>query len=82
MSRAVLIILITTSTFSLSACGQSDRDVASTGEAARLTAASLGEQVILSAKDYLAQDKYAAADIDRGETLAIDIASPFSSVAV
>jgi cytochrome c len=71
MSRAVLIILITTSTFSLSACGQSDRDVASTGEAARLTAATLGEQIILSAKDYLAQDKYAAADIDRGETLAM-----------
>ncbi len=71
MRRAVLIILITTLTFSISSCGQSGSDVASTGEATRLTAVTLGEQTILSSKEYLAQDEYAAADADRGETLSM-----------
>ena len=71
MRRAVLIISITTSTLSLSSCGQGGSDVASTGETTRLTAVTLGEQTVLSSKEYLAQDTYATADTDRGETLSM-----------
>ncbi len=76
MSRAVLITLITISTLSLGACGKNGSDAASANvarseSAAPLTAAALGEQTILSSQDYLAQDTYASADVDRGETLSM-----------
>ena len=76
MSRAVLITLITTSTLSLGACGKNASDAASANNATSenaipLTAATLGEQTILSSKDYLAHETYAAADVDRGETLSM-----------
>ena len=76
MSRAVLITLITTSTLSLGACGKNGNDAASASHAtsenaAPLTAATLGEQTILSSKDYLAKETYAAAEVDRGETLSM-----------
>jgi cytochrome c len=76
MSRAVLITLITTSTLSLGACGKDANDAASANNATSegataVTAATLGEQTILSSKVYLAQETYAAADVDRGETLSM-----------
>ena len=76
MSRAVLITLITTSTLSLGACGKNGNDAPSANEtmsesATTLTAATLGEQTILSSKDTLAQEPYASADVDRGETLSM-----------
>nr|CAM58084.1 hypothetical protein [uncultured marine microorganism] len=73
MSRAVLIILITAATCSLGSCGQSGTGApsGSSTKAPPLTAATLGEQTILSPKDYLAQDKYAAADTGRGEALSM-----------
>ena len=71
MRRVVLIILITTSTFSFGGCGQSGTDAASATKVTPLTAATLGAQTILSSKDYLAQPKYAAARTDRGETLSM-----------
>lgn len=71
MSRAVLITLITISTLSLGACGKNGNDAPSANEATFLTAAALGEQTILSSQDYLAQETYASADVDRGETLSM-----------
>lgn len=71
MSRAVLIIIAATSAPLLASCGQSGTDVASDTGAAPLSAATLGEQTILSTKDYLAQDRYAAANTDRGEILSM-----------
>ena len=73
MNRAGLIIIITTSTLSLGGCGQSGTDAASgtSTKVMPLTAATLGEQSILSSQDYLAQDIYAAADTSRGETLSM-----------
>ena len=71
MSRAVLIILITASIFSLGGCGQSGNDAGSATKVTPLTAATLGAQTILSSKAYLAQAKYAAANTDRGETLSM-----------
>ncbi len=73
MSRVLLIILITAATCPLGSCGQSGTDAASgtITKAPPLTAATLGEQTILSLKDYLAQDEYAAADTRRGEALSM-----------
>lgn len=73
MSRVALIILITIAAFSLPGCGKSGTDSAS-GKIAQsppLTAATLGEQTILSPKDYLALDLYALADTGRGEALSM-----------
>jgi cytochrome c len=71
MHRAVLIILITATALSLSACEKSGSNAASgkSAKAPSLTATTLGEQTILSPKDYLAKDQYASADTSRGETL-------------
>lgn len=71
MSRAVLITFITASSFLLGSCGQRDTDAGSGTVVALLTAATLGEQSILSPSDYLAQDRYAGADTGRGETLSM-----------
>ncbi len=73
MSRAVLIVWVTAVTFSLGACGQNAEDAASKNSvtAAPLTAATLGEQKILSSKNYLAKDVYASADTGRGEALSM-----------
>jgi len=73
MTRAGLIILITTSAFSLGGCGESGSDAGSGSKTkvSPLTAATLGEQTVLSSRDYLAQDIYAAADTSRGETLSM-----------
>jgi len=73
MSRVILITLITATTCSLGSCGQSGTDAASgtNTRAPSLTAATLGEQTVLSPKDYLAQDKYAAVDTGRGEVLSM-----------
>lgn len=73
MNRAVLCIILTTATFSISACGRSETDAVSKNSArsAALTAATLGEQIILSSRDYLAQDVYASADTARGEALSM-----------
>ncbi len=56
----------------LSACGgNSDTpSAAADGGAPPLTAATLGEQSLLAAADYLAQAPYAGADRDNGERLA------------
>ena len=73
MTRAGLIILITILTFALGGCGESETD-AGQGAGTKvvpLTAATLGEQTILSSRDYLAQDAYAAADTSRGKTLSM-----------
>ncbi len=72
MYRAGLIIIIAV-TFSLGGCGQNGTDAASgTGtKVMSLTAATLGEQTIISPRDYLAQDTYASADKDRGKTLSM-----------
>jgi cytochrome c len=71
MTRAVLITFITVSSFLLGGCGQRDTDAVSGTEGAPLTAATLGEQNILSPSDYLAQDRYAGADTGRGEILSM-----------
>lgn len=71
MSRAVLIVFITVTSFMLGSCGQRDTDAGSGTVIKPLTAATLGEQTILSTDDYLAQDRYAVADTDRGETLSL-----------
>ncbi len=72
MSRAALKSIIA-SIFALSGCEQSDKDAASeTGaQAPILTAATLGEQFVLSTKDYLLQEKYASANTKRGESLSM-----------
>lgn len=73
MYQVVLVILIMVATFALVSCGKSETDAAS-GEADKspaLTAASLGEQSVLSPKEYLAQDSYASADTARGEALSM-----------
>ena len=71
MSRVVLIVWVSAVTFSLGACEQSATDAASKNSvsAAPLTAATLGEQTVLSARDYLAEDAYASADTSRGQVL-------------
>ena len=51
----------------LVACGERDSDV---GKTLVLTAATLGEQSVLSTNDYLAAAPYADADLQRGEQLA------------
>lgn len=73
MSRAILIVIVTAATFLLGACGQSGTDGASMNAATTptLTAATLGEQTVLSPKDYLAQDPYVSADTSRGEALSM-----------
>lgn len=52
----------------LAACGSDVVD--DTGRVAPLTAATLGEQELLPASDYLASPAYAGADRDRGRQLA------------
>lgn len=71
MSRVVLIVSVSAITFWLGACEQSATDAASGNSvpAAPLTAVTLGEQTVLSSKDYLAEDEYASADTSRGEVL-------------
>jgi cytochrome c len=71
MNRAVLIVWVSAVTFSLGACEQRQTDAASKNgvTAAPLTAATLGEQTILSSKDYLTEGVYASADTSRGEAL-------------
>jgi len=71
LSRAVLIVWVSAVTFSLGACEQSATDAASKNSlsAAPLTAATLGEQTVFSARDYLAERVYASADTSRGEAL-------------
>ena len=71
MSRVVLIVWVSAATFSLGACEQSATDAASANNvtAAPLTAATLGEQTVLSSKDYLAEAAYASADTSRGQVL-------------
>ena len=71
MNRAVLIVWVSAVTLSLGACEQSETDAASKNgvTAAPLTAATLGEQTILSSKDYLTEGVYASADTSRGEAL-------------
>ncbi len=56
---------------SLGGCGQrgTDSTLGPAKPTPPLTAATLGEQTILSSTDYLAQEKYAAANTDRGEIL-------------
>jgi len=77
MTRAgpiiIRIVIITTSAFSLGGCGESGSDAGSgtKTKVLPLTAATLGEQTVLSSGDYLAQDIYAAADTSRGETLSM-----------
>lgn len=73
MHWAILTMLITAATSSLTACGKSGPDAAS-GKSAKvppLTATMLGEQTVLPPKEYLAQDRYAAADTSHGETLSM-----------
>ncbi len=71
MNRAVLIVWVSAVTLSLGACEQCETGAASKNSvtAAPLTAATLGEQTILSARDYLAEGAYASADTSRGEAL-------------
>ena len=71
MGRIVLIVCVSAVTFSLGACEQSATDAVSgnSATAAPLTAATLGEQTVLSSKDYLAEDAYASADTSRGQVL-------------
>ncbi len=73
MCRAVLIVWITAVTFSLGACGQSETDAMSKNSMtdAPLTASTLGEQTVLSSRDYLTEDVYAFADTSRGEALSM-----------
>jgi cytochrome c len=73
MNRAVLITIITAATLSPTACEKSGPNAAS-GKSANtpsLSAATLGEQTVLSPEDYLTQEQYASADTSRGETLAM-----------
>ncbi len=71
MSRAVLIVWVSAVTLSLGACERSETDAASKNSvtAAPLTAATLGEQTVLSSRDYLTEGVYASADTSRGEAL-------------
>ena len=55
----------------LGACGQADEPAGERSTPAVLTAATLGEQAILPASDYLAESAYAGADLSRGETLSM-----------
>jgi cytochrome c len=67
-----IAVLLVASAGCLSACG-GDSDspsAAADGGEPPLTAATLGEQSVLPAADYLAQAPYAAADRDNGERLA------------
>jgi cytochrome c len=73
MRRALLIVGLTTVACSLNACGQSETGAIS-GDGTRataLTAATLGEQTVLSPDEYLGQEPYALADSSRGEALAM-----------
>ena len=71
MGLAVLIVILTAATFSLGACEQRESDAAPNDRATpvTVTAATLGEQELFTSKDYLKQDIYASADINRGEKL-------------
>lgn len=73
MDRVALIIILTATTFSLGACEQREPDVVSTDRSTlvTVTAATLGEQELLTSKDYLEQDIYASADTNRGEILSM-----------
>lgn len=73
MNRVTAIGLVTAACLAVGACGQSGQDaIAQRGESpAVLTAATLGEQSILSAADYLAGAVYLNADVSRGQALAM-----------
>lgn len=61
-------------TLFLAACGKSRSGDAEEGaplEPARLTAATLGEQVVLPTGDYLQLPRYAEADLETGQRLAM-----------
>ncbi|MFQ6006097.1 MAG: c-type cytochrome [Woeseia sp.] len=65
--------MITAAGFALGACSPGEQDAAAdrSEPPAALTAATLGEQSILSAEDYLADTAYLHADVRRGEALAM-----------
>ena len=69
--HALVILLMT---LVLGACGRSksgDASLETPLEPARMTAATLGEQVVLPTDDYLRLPRYAEADLETGQRLAM-----------
>lgn len=66
------VSVIVVSAYLLAACGGDSTSSTGSGDgsAAPLTAATLGEQAVLSAAEYLAQAPYAGADRENGQRLA------------
>ena len=73
LNRVAQAMLISAAAVALTACGErgSETDAGKGKASSALTAATLGEQSILSASDYLTQDAYASADMSRGEALSM-----------
>ena len=73
MDRVALIVILIAVTFSLGACEQKKLDSISNDRVTPviMTAVTLGEQEILTSKDYLEQHIYASADINRGKILSM-----------
>ena len=63
-ARGALLLLASTA---LAACGGGASDERDAPKEPELTAAALGEQVVLTPAEWLATDPYAAADRDEGE---------------
>ena len=65
--RSKLLVAVVVAQW-LAGCGDGDGDAgASSGQKPLPTAATLGEQTVLPATEYLASDRYARADRSRGE---------------
>jgi cytochrome c len=68
VNRKVAVLVVATACLLSSCSGNSDTP-STAADASPLTAATLGEQSVLPAADYLAQAPYAAADRGNGERL-------------
>lgn len=73
MYRSFMIVQIAAMTLLVGGCGKSGTETAGgmNPKSSALTAASLGEQTVLSPQEYLMQDIYTSADTGRGEALSM-----------